>query len=128
MNPKHALLALTSPLEPAPAVKIAPSRMFDVPKTEYLAVRYAVHSFHVVSIHAINHVIDLENVSHVLRLATNPRGYADIPVLLNVMLRLDVPRTIHASTLSCRLVHVETFNQGHHAELRFRVNRGNRHN
>ena len=98
MNPKHVLLALTSPHEPAPAVKIPPSRMFDVPKTEYLAVRYAVHSFHVVSIHAINHVIDLENVSHVLRLATNPRGYADIPVLLNVMLRPDVPRMIHAST------------------------------
>ena len=98
MNPKHVLLALISPHELAPAVKIPPSRMFDVPKIEYLAVRYAVHSFHVVSIHAINPVIDLENVNPVLRLATNPRGSVDIPVLLNVMLRPDVPRMTHAST------------------------------
>ena len=98
MNPKHVLLALILPHELVPAVKTPPSKTFDVLKIEYLAVRYAVHSFHAVSTHAINPVIDLENVNLVLRLATNPRGYVDIPVLLNVMLRPDVPRMIHAST------------------------------
>jgi hypothetical protein len=126
MNPNHAHPAHTSPPELAHVVKTPLSNTSDVLKIEFPVVRYAVPSSHAGSIHAINHVINLENVSHVLKHVINQKGSVDIHVPPNVTLRPDVPRMILASTWSYRLVHVETFNPGHHAEQVYRVNRGNR--
>jgi hypothetical protein len=111
MNKKPARHALTSPLALVHVVRIQQSKTSDVPRNESLVVKFAVHSYHVVSTLATNHVIDLGNAIHVLKSAINRNEFVDTHVPLNVMLRLDVPRMILVHHSSSRLALVVICNR-----------------